>query len=82
MVIIINPYAGGGTAIEKWKTIASTVIKQFESVRVSFLNKEKSMRNCIADLLKRGHREFIAGGGDGTLITAEKDKNRSNWSWF
>jgi len=67
MVIIINPYAGGGTAIEKWKKIETNIFKHFGSVKISFLNKEKLTKDCISDLLKQGHQEFIAGGGDGTV---------------
>jgi diacylglycerol kinase (ATP) len=67
MVIIINPNAGGGTAIEKWKKIESTICKHFGSVKISFLSKEKSMKDCISDSVKQGHQQFVAGGGDGTV---------------
>jgi len=67
MVIIINPYACGGTAIKKWKKIKSNIFKQLGSVKISFLNEKKLMKDCISDLLKQGHKEFIVGGGDGTV---------------
>jgi len=67
MVIFINPYAGGGKAIAKWKKIESDVVNTFRSVKICFLNKETSMRDCLSGSLKQGHQEFIAGGGDGTV---------------
>ena len=67
MVIIINPHAGAGKAIEKWKKIESELFTQFGSIKIRFLNEVMSLKECISDLLKQGHREFIAGGGDGTV---------------
>jgi diacylglycerol kinase family enzyme len=67
MVILINPYAGGGTAIEKWKRIEPIIFNQCGSVKTIFLSEEKSMKDYISDLLNQGHQEFIAGGGDGTV---------------
>jgi diacylglycerol kinase family enzyme len=67
MVIFINPYAGGGTAFEKWKKIESILFKDVYSVHVITLNEETSMKEYMSDLLQQGHQEFIAGGGDGTV---------------
>ena len=67
MVIILNPYAAGGKAIEKWKRIESNLFNRFGSIIIRLLNEEMSIKECISDLLKQGHREFIAGGGDGTV---------------
>ena len=67
MVIIINPYAGGGKAIQKWKKIESKIFQCLGSVKIIFLNEEILMKDCLSDLIKQGHQEFIAGGGDGTV---------------
>jgi diacylglycerol kinase family enzyme len=67
MVIIINPYAGGGKAVKKWKKIESNIYNQPGPVKVIFLNEKMSMRDCVSDLLKQNHQNFIAGGGDGTI---------------
>lgn len=67
MVIIINPTASGGKAIEKWKKIETSIVKQFGPLNVIYPDKKRSMQNCIADALDRGNQEFIAGGGDGTV---------------
>ena len=67
MVIIINPYAGGGKAIQKWNKIKSNIYERLGSVKIIFLNEEILMKDCLSDLLKQGQQEFIAGGGDGTV---------------
>jgi diacylglycerol kinase family enzyme len=67
MVIIINPYASGGTATEKWEKIESEVFKRLGLVDINYLNKDKTMKDCLSESLKQGHQEFIAGGGDGTI---------------
>ena len=40
MVIIINPYAGGGKAIQKWKKIESKIFQSLGSVEIIFLNEK------------------------------------------
>ena len=67
MIIIINPYAGGGTALQKWETIEKEIMKLFGPLKIRFLDEKKSMKDCLSELLMQGHREFIAGGGDGTV---------------
>jgi len=67
MVIIINPYAGGGKAIQKWNTIKSHIYEQLGPVKTILLSKKVSIKDCVADLLNQGHCEFVAGGGDGTV---------------
>ena len=67
MVIIINPYAGGGKAVEKWEKIESNIYNHLGSVKVIFLNEKISMKDCVSDLLRQDHQNFIAGGGDGTV---------------
>ena len=67
MVIIINPLAGGGKAIQKWTKIKSHIYKRLGLVETILLNKNVNMKDCVAELLKQGYKNFIAGGGDGTL---------------
>jgi len=67
MVIIINPYAGAGNAREKWKKIETQIFQRLGSVKLVFLCKKTSMKDCVYDLLKQDHHHFIAGGGDGTV---------------
>jgi len=67
MVIILNPYAGGGKAIQKWNKIKSHIYDRMDTVEIILLSKKVTMKECVADLLNQGQNEFIAGGGDGTV---------------
>lgn len=67
MIIIINPYAGGGRAGKKWKKIGPEIVRRFAAAHICYLQENMSMKACLADALRQGHQEFIAAGGDGTV---------------
>lgn len=64
-MIIVNPNAGGGTAIQKWRRISPRF--NSEDIRVHIIDGGSSTRAHVADALLRREKIFIAAGGDGTL---------------
>lgn len=67
MVILLNPFAGGGKAIQKWKKMELSIRERFRPVKVIFLDKNLMMADCIMYLLQKGNQHFVAAGGDGTV---------------
>ena len=67
MIIFMNPYAGGGTAHQKLGTIETELNKLLGPLKIVFLKEKELMKENLSDLLKLGYREFVAGGGDGTV---------------
>lgn len=67
MTILLNPNAGGGTAVRKFRAIES----EFQSRRgpfvLAFAQSAGEARSIIAGGFASGEREFVAAGGDGTV---------------
>jgi len=67
MMVIINPHAGGNTALQKWDMICPELLKCRMPVSVCRLNEGCDLGHAIADALQRGEKDFVAAGGDGTV---------------
>jgi len=67
MIIIMNPYAGGGTAEKKWSRIADTIASNYPGFRLVRCESQYSAWKHISALLATGETEFVAAGGDGTV---------------
>lgn len=67
MLIIINPYSAGSTALKKWKKLECSLPLNKHSCRMHFMNGKTSFSQTIQNALNIGEREFVAAGGDGTV---------------
>ncbi len=67
MVIILNPKAGAGQALRKWRRIERWVLKQFPESELFILNGKNTWGAFLHRKIVQGHRQFIAAGGDGTV---------------
>ena len=67
MLIIINPKACGGTALNKWKILEPELFNKFNNLNTIILNGDHSFRMKINTALQNGETQFISAGGDGTL---------------
>ena len=57
-LVVLNPRAHGGEALERWKRVAHLVPATVE---------EGDCKTAVARAIGDGCREFVAAGGDGTL---------------
>jgi diacylglycerol kinase (ATP) len=67
MVLVINPYAGGGKALEKWRRIESRFSCLVASDDRLILDGDTSVSEYVRRTLTEGKTAFIAAGGDGTV---------------
>ena len=67
MLIIINPFAAGSTALTKWKILENSLPFNKHSCNMHFMNGKKPSHQLIQNALNNGEREFVAAGGDGTV---------------
>jgi diacylglycerol kinase (ATP) len=67
MVLFINPYAGGGKALRKWRQIESQLSDRLGGVTPLILGRDTSVKEYVGRILRQGKTEFIAAGGDGTV---------------
>jgi diacylglycerol kinase (ATP) len=66
MLVLVNPNACQGKAVEKWEGIKKLVDKKAMQSDCVRLNGKKSV-DIIAKYIKKGETEFVAAGGDGTI---------------
>lgn len=66
-VVLINPAAGGGTALRKWRRIREEVRHRLEEMTVVMVRSEEDVSDLVRAFLGSGHRRFVAAGGDGTV---------------
>jgi diacylglycerol kinase family enzyme len=67
MIALINPSAGGGTALEKWARIESRLRRITGAMDVYVTGDAEDLGFQVARALDEGETRFIAGGGDGTV---------------
>jgi diacylglycerol kinase (ATP) len=67
MLAIINPHAGGGTALAKWRRIENRLTEALGPIGVLVAESRQQVDAVMPELLARGHRDFLAAGGDGTV---------------
>jgi Sphingosine kinase and enzymes related to eukaryotic diacylglycerol kinase len=67
MLILVNPYAGGGTALKKWSALDNSLLN-FSDYRREYILEHPSMyASVIQSAYEYGERDFVAAGGDGTV---------------
>lgn len=66
MLLVLNPKAGGGTAIDRWTRIRPELTGR-HNLEVEVLGQPGDMPDLVARGIAAGHRTFVAGGGDGTV---------------
>ena len=67
MIVILNPKAGAGTALHRWRKIEARVrdlVGEFETVIV---DRPEWVHHVVADRLANGETDFVAAGGDGAV---------------
>ncbi len=67
MIVILNPKAGGGTALARWRRIEPRVRERIGEYTFTVAESEAMVEETVAEALERGEREFVAAGGDGMV---------------
>lgn len=67
MLLLINPKASGGIAMQKWEAIQEQVLPKLNYPQYIFLNGVNSLKTNVKIAINNGERNFISAGGDGTL---------------
>jgi diacylglycerol kinase family enzyme len=67
MYLLLNKYAGGGSAEKKWKQIKNSIIQRFDNIHVIDLQNHLELENVIKEGIEKGDKDFIMAGGDGTI---------------
>jgi diacylglycerol kinase (ATP) len=87
MIIVVNPAAGGGTAVRKLKVIESEIRSRRGDFSLEFTRSLGEIRTLVATKFAAGERRFVAAGGDGcvnalvnALMTALTEYQRSSVS--
>jgi len=69
MLIILNPNAAGGTAMEKWNKTNRLFRQSIPPFIVHTMNGKAGTEKFVLSAIRNGETDFIAGGGDGTINT-------------
>ena len=67
MYLLLNTYAGGGSAKKKWEQIESAVQKNINKVKIINLDNSVDTSKVIQEAEKNDDKDFIIAGGDGTI---------------
>jgi len=67
MYLLLNTYAGGGSAKKKWDLIKNAVHKKFNDLKIIKLYKSVDTVRIIQDAITKDEINFIIAGGDGTI---------------
>jgi len=65
--VIVNPNAGSGRGKKDWKRIAGLLADHHISYSPAFTLSQKHAIALTHDAIKKGYRNFIVVGGDGTM---------------
>lgn len=67
MLVVVNPSAGGGRALQKWRKVESSLRERLGSMKPIVLNGITNAKGLVGGMIREGETEFIAAGGDGTV---------------
>lgn len=67
MLVLMNPYAAGGTAGKKWELVINEISTRLHGWSMYTLNGHSATAETIARALSIGETKFVAAGGDGTV---------------
>ena len=66
--LVVNPTSSGGSTGEDWDTQFTQIKESFgENPKIVFTKKSGDGTSLTRDLIKRGFKEIVAIGGDGTI---------------
>lgn len=65
--VIVNPTSGNGASKKKWLVINKELIQQNFKIEVVFTAYKKHSIKLVEIAIKKGFKNFICVGGDGTL---------------
>jgi diacylglycerol kinase family enzyme len=65
--VILNPYAGGGTALQKWDRTESRIRSRLGTFELIVLDRSMDIKEIVSQMINRNVAEFVAAGGDGTV---------------
>lgn len=64
--VIVNPLAGNGQGCRQWENTAETLKKHGLSIEAAFTQHKGDGIRLAKEAIKKGHRQLMALGGDGT----------------
>lgn len=67
MLVVLNPKAGGGTAVARWRAIESRVREMVGPFELIVPPSRGAVTCAVLGAVARGERAFVAAGGDGTV---------------
>lgn len=67
MFILLNPNAGGGRALKRWKRVEHEFLLRHGHADIHILECQTDSRTAVEKALLSGERDFVAAGGDGTV---------------
>lgn len=67
MYLLLNTYAGGGSAKKKWEKIKEYINSRFEEFIIIKYDKSSKNISFIRDAISKNEKDFIVAGGDGTI---------------
>lgn len=66
MIVLINKYSGGGTALKKWNQVYP-ILNFNGSTRIYFVGANGSADDVVLEALNKGRTDFVIAGGDGSI---------------
>jgi diacylglycerol kinase family enzyme len=67
MLVLLNPTAGGGRALGRWREVARSLNGRLGPFELCESGAPGRVEARIAGCLRLGERRFVAAGGDGTV---------------
>lgn len=67
MLVLLNPTAGGGRALARWRAVSRRLNGQLGAFELCPPGPPRHVEARIASCLRLGERRFVAAGGDGTV---------------
>jgi diacylglycerol kinase (ATP) len=66
MLVLLNPAAGGGRALDRWEKIAPRLASR-NKFQLHLLDGQTDGIQVLTDAIRCGETEIVAAGGDGTV---------------
>jgi diacylglycerol kinase family enzyme len=67
MLALVNPHAGGGMGLARWKRVYAALVERTGPFATAYPADAARARDTVRRALWNGERDFIAAGGDGTV---------------
>ncbi len=67
MIVVLNPNAAGGKALQKWVHIEPEMRRRWRRFAIVLSDASHPLDERLAPLAGAGETEFVAAGGDGTI---------------